>query len=80
MFSWVTTLRGFFRGPHLPGNAGRTLRFHPAYGVLNPIAGGILLNASIVANDICRRGCDIRVLGLKVMRQRRHKTQGETMS
>jgi len=49
MFLWVTAIRDFFRGPHLPGNAGRTLRFHLAYGVLDAIAGGILLNAPIVA-------------------------------
>ena len=38
-----------FRGPDLTGNARRTFRFHLAYAVLDAAAGGILLNAPLVA-------------------------------
>jgi len=37
------------RGPDLAGNARRTFRFHLAYAVLDAAAGGILLNAPLVA-------------------------------
>lgn len=39
----------FFRGPQLAGNARRTYRLHLRYALLDAIAGGILLNAPIVA-------------------------------
>ena len=40
---------GLFRGPQLVGNARRTYRLHVGYALLDAIAGGILLNAPIVA-------------------------------
>ena len=40
---------GFFRGPQLAGNARRTYHLHLRYALLDAIAGGILLNAPIVA-------------------------------
>jgi len=44
------TFAGYFlRGPDLSGNAARTFRFHLAYGMLDGAAGGILLNAPLVA-------------------------------
>jgi hypothetical protein len=45
---WVKAIRNFFRGPRLPGNAGRTFRFHLAYAVLDAATGGILLAAMAV--------------------------------
>ncbi len=39
----------FFRGPPLSGNARRTFRLHLGYALLDATAGGILLNAPIVA-------------------------------
>ena len=39
----------FFRGPPLSGNARRTFRLHLGYALLDAAAGGILLNAPIVA-------------------------------
>ncbi len=39
----------FLRSPGLTGNAGRTFRLHVSYAVLDAAAGGILLNAPIVA-------------------------------
>lgn len=39
----------FFRGPQLSGNARRTFRLHLAYALLDATAGGILLNAPLVA-------------------------------
>ncbi len=39
----------FLRGPHLAGNAARTYRWHVAYAVLDASAGGILLNAPLIA-------------------------------
>lgn len=38
-----------FRGPELTGNARRTFRFHLAYAIFDAAAGGILLNAPLVA-------------------------------
>lgn len=38
-----------FRGPSLEGNAARTFRFHLAYALLDAAAGGILLNAPLIA-------------------------------
>lgn len=38
-----------FGGPDLAGNARRTFRFHLAYALLDAAAGGILLNAPLVA-------------------------------
>jgi MFS family permease len=37
------------RGPCLSGNAARTFRFHVAYALLDATAGGILLNAPLIA-------------------------------
>jgi len=42
-------LNGLFRGPGLAGNAARTFRLHLSYAVLDAAAGGILLNAPLVA-------------------------------
>ncbi|NLX95081.1 MAG: MFS transporter [Rhodopirellula sp.] len=42
-------VRGFLGGPDLSGNSGRTYRIHLAYAMLDGTAGGILLNAPIVA-------------------------------
>ena len=42
-------LDSFLRGPTLEGNARRTYRYHLAYAVLDGTAGGILLNAPIIA-------------------------------
>ena len=42
-------MRSFFRGPQLSGNARRTYHRHLAYAVLDATAGGILLNAPLVA-------------------------------
>ncbi len=39
----------FFRGPHLTGNAARTFHWHVAYAILDGAAGGILLNAPVIA-------------------------------
>lgn len=39
----------FFRGPGLSGNAARTFRLHLTYALLDATAGGILLNAPIIA-------------------------------
>ena len=41
--------RDFFRGPCLSGNAARTFRLHLAYALLDATAGGILLNAPLIA-------------------------------
>ena len=41
--------RAFFRGPCLSGNAARTFRLHLAYALLDAAAGGILLNAPLIA-------------------------------
>lgn len=49
MQSWVERVWRFFRGPDLVGNARRTYRLHLGYAVLDGTAGGILLNAPIVA-------------------------------
>jgi hypothetical protein len=50
MKRWLLTIAaGLFRWPDLSGNAARTFRFHLAYGMLDGAAGGILLNAPIVA-------------------------------
>ncbi len=45
----LTMIRGFFHGPGFRGNAGRTFRYHLMYGVFDGTAGGILLNAPLVA-------------------------------
>ncbi|NLS94365.1 MAG: MFS transporter [Planctomycetaceae bacterium] len=39
----------FFRGPCLEGNAARTFRLHLVYALLDATAGGILLNAPLIA-------------------------------
>ncbi|NLX53740.1 MAG: MFS transporter [Planctomycetaceae bacterium] len=39
----------FLSGPQLTGNAARTYRWHVAYAVLDSAAGGILLNAPLIA-------------------------------
>lgn len=39
----------FLRGPELSGNAERTFRLHVTYAVLDATAGGILLNAPLIA-------------------------------
>jgi len=39
----------FFQAPDLPADARRTFRFHLAYALLDAAAGGILLNAPLVA-------------------------------
>lgn len=39
----------FFRGPRLSENAARTFRLHLAYALLDATAGGILLNAPLIA-------------------------------
>ena len=45
----LSTVREFFRGPALSGNAARTFRLHLTYALLDATAGGILLNAPIIA-------------------------------
>lgn len=45
----VRTAKDLLRGPELAGNAGRTLRLHLTYAVLDAAAGGILLNAPLMA-------------------------------
>jgi len=45
---WEKILR-FFQAPDLPAGSGRTFRFHLTYAVLDAAAGGILLNAPLVA-------------------------------
>ena len=45
----LTKAGSFFRGPQMSGNAARTFRFHLAFAVLDAAAGGILLNAPLVA-------------------------------
>ena len=49
MQSWLERIRSFFHGPPLDGNSRRTFRYHLGYAVLDAMAGGILLNAPIVA-------------------------------
>jgi hypothetical protein len=49
MASWLSALKNLIRGPDLTGNAKRTFRYHLAYALLDAAAGGILLNAPIVA-------------------------------
>lgn len=49
MPSWGKNVRGFFRAPPLAGNARRTFRCHMTYALLDATAGGILMNAPIVA-------------------------------
>ncbi|MCU0873681.1 MAG: MFS transporter [Pirellulaceae bacterium] len=44
-----TVAFNLFRGPPLSGNARRTYRLHLGYALLDATAGGILLNAPIVA-------------------------------
>lgn len=44
-----TFIRDFFRGPPLAGNAARTFRWHMSYALLDAAAGGILLNAPLIA-------------------------------
>jgi len=46
--SWRTVAK-FFHAPELPDDARRTFRFHLAYALLDAAAGGILLNAPLVA-------------------------------
>lgn len=45
----LIAIRRFFHGPGFEGNAGRTFRYHLLYGVFDGTAGGILLNAPLVA-------------------------------
>lgn len=45
----LTCAQNFFRGPCLAGNAARTFRFHTAYALFDAAAGGILLNAPLIA-------------------------------
>jgi hypothetical protein len=45
----MVSLKDFFRRPPLTGNALRTFRLHLVYVVLDAVAGGILLNAPLVA-------------------------------
>lgn len=47
-FLW-RQIASFFRAPELPADARRTFRFHLAYALLDAAAGGILLNAPMVA-------------------------------
>lgn len=47
-FLW-RQIASFFRAPDLPADARRTFRFHLAYALLDAAAGGILLNAPMVA-------------------------------
>ena len=47
--SWMKRIGRSFRRPDLHGNASRTYRLHLAYAVLDGVAGGILLNAPLVA-------------------------------
>ncbi len=47
-FLW-RQIASFFRAPDLPAEARRTFRFHLAYALLDAAAGGILLNAPMVA-------------------------------
>jgi len=49
MHARLTFGEAFFRWPALSGNAARTLRLHLAYAVFDAAAGGILLNAPLVA-------------------------------
>ncbi len=49
MMRSAAAVRAWFRGPQLSDNPERTFRFHLAYAVLDGTAGGILLNAPIVA-------------------------------
>lgn len=46
---WVEKALSFFRSPPLVGNARRTFRYHLRYALLDATAGGILMNAPIVA-------------------------------
>jgi MFS family permease len=43
------TLAKLLRGPELSGNAARTFRLHIIYALLDAAAGGILLNAPLIA-------------------------------
>ena len=45
----LTFARYFLRGPDLSGNAARTFRWHVTYALLDAGAGGILLNAPLIA-------------------------------
>lgn len=49
MQSWFERVWQFFRGPKLSGIARRTYCFHLGYALLDGTAGGILLNAPLVA-------------------------------
>jgi hypothetical protein len=49
MPSLAALVGDFLRGPRLPLNAGRTFQWHRAYAVLDAAAGGVLLNAPMVA-------------------------------
>ncbi len=49
MQSFSTAIARFFQAPDLPAEARRTFRFHLAYALLDAAAGGILLNAPLVA-------------------------------
>lgn len=46
---WGDSLRAYWRGPALEGNARRTYRLHLTYALCDATAGGILLNAPLVA-------------------------------
>ena len=45
----LISARSFFTGPRLSGNAARTFRLHRSYALLDAAAGGILLNAPLIA-------------------------------
>lgn len=45
----LTFVRHLFRGPKLTGNAAKTFRWHVAYALCDAAAGGILLNAPLIA-------------------------------
>ncbi len=49
MQTWMERVRRFFCRPPLSGNAQRTYRLHLRYALLDATAGGILVNAPIVA-------------------------------
>ena len=49
MRSFWRRIASFFRAPDLPADARRTFRFHLAYALFDAAAGGILLNAPMVA-------------------------------
>lgn len=49
MRSWWRVAQRLWQGPALTGNAARTYRWHLAYALLDATAGGILLNAPVVA-------------------------------